>query len=73
MSDSVTLPLKAALTGPMRRRTLAFISVSDSLLQRFAARNAGLQHGRVVQRRKDLFARCRDLVLALDFHLVTPG
>ena len=29
MSDSVTLPVKLALTGPMRRRTLAFISVSD--------------------------------------------
>ena len=54
MSDSVTLPLKLALTGPMRRRTLAFISVSDGLLQRLAARNAGLQHGLVVQRRKDL-------------------
>src|SRR5579883_593869 len=31
MSDSVTLPLKAALTGPMRSRTLAVISVSESL------------------------------------------
>src|SRR5437762_8369896 len=30
MSDRVTLPLNAALTGPMRRRTLAVISVSDS-------------------------------------------
>src|SRR5215469_38937 len=29
MSDSVTLPPKVALTGPMRRRTRAFISVSD--------------------------------------------
>ncbi len=30
MSDRVTLPLKAALTGPMRSRTFAVISVSDS-------------------------------------------
>src|SRR3954465_1568136 len=30
MSDRVTLPLNAALTGPMRRRTLAVISVSLS-------------------------------------------
>src|SRR5438128_4624032 len=29
MSDSVTLPEKLALTGPMRMRTFAFISVSD--------------------------------------------
>src|SRR3954454_12524985 len=31
MSDRVTLPLNAALTGPMRSRTLAVISVSESL------------------------------------------
>ena len=31
MSERVTLPVKLALTGPMRRRTLAFISVSDIL------------------------------------------
>src|ERR1700733_3252136 len=31
MSLSVTLPLKAALTGPMRSRTLALISVSEDL------------------------------------------
>src|SRR5688572_28258140 len=31
MSDRVTLPLNEALTGPMRRRTLAVISVSLSL------------------------------------------
>ena len=73
MSDSVTLPVKLALTGPMRRRTLAFISVSGRLLERSAARNAGLQHGRVVQGRKDLVARCGDLVFALDFHVVTPA
>src|SRR6185437_2699845 len=30
MSDRVTLPLNAALTGPIRRRTLAVISVSES-------------------------------------------
>src|SRR5690349_11228670 len=30
MSDRVTLPLNAALTGPMRSRTLAVISVSES-------------------------------------------
>src|SRR5215472_229074 len=30
MSDRVTLPLNAALTGPMRSRTFAVISVSDS-------------------------------------------
>ena len=29
MSLSVTLPEKLALTGPMRMRTLAFISVSE--------------------------------------------
>src|SRR6185312_15346355 len=31
MSDRVTLPLNAALTGPMRSRTFAVISVSESL------------------------------------------
>ena len=29
MSDRVTLPEKAALTGPIRKRTLAAISVSE--------------------------------------------
>src|SRR5471032_1871323 len=77
MSDKVTLPENPALTGPIRRRTLAVISVSESFS---SVSQPGMQACRIAWSFSAANTLSRDaailyspLISIGDFHLFTPA
>ena len=62
------MPFQRAFTGPTLMVAMAWNSLSDIHVELLAARNAGLQHGGIVEHRPYGLAACGELNLAVHRH-----